>query len=368
MSLKEIFCQDKPIDILQRSFAVDRSAHAYIFAGLQGIGKFKTACEWARMLLCKETVTENGFTDSCGLCESCQLIEGNSHPDFIHVYKELREFTKNGKGKAAPIDMPIDVIREFLIVQAPSKPKMSPRKVFVVSEAEKLNAASQNALLKILEEPPEYCTIILLCTRLEKLLATTKSRCRIIRFSPIDTDRIIDKLSQIGLENTQAKYFARLAQGSIGQGCQWAKLELAGADLYQTKTDIIQSLSKCRYADSVDMAQRLLDQSKKIALNWAKIEQDTSKADINRRALKTIVQIVISTLHDAMKLSVTEDTEIINFDQKEQIEQLAKLFGAELSAEKITHAYKAMRWIEANVNEKLIFEHLLLNFNISGNI
>ena len=81
MSFKEILCQDKAIDILQRAFASDRWAHAYIFAGPEGVGKFKTAREWAKLLLCKKPVVEEGLADSCGSCPSCKLFETDSNPD-----------------------------------------------------------------------------------------------------------------------------------------------------------------------------------------------------------------------------------------------------------------------------------------------
>ena len=58
MSIKEIFCQDKTVDILQRAFASGKWAHAYIFAGPEGVGKFKTAREWAKLLLCQKPVTD----------------------------------------------------------------------------------------------------------------------------------------------------------------------------------------------------------------------------------------------------------------------------------------------------------------------
>ena len=106
MSLKEIFCQDKAISILQRAFAADKMPHAYIFAGPEGVGKFKTAYEWAKLLLCKNKVvaresrivnqTPNtkprttNFADSCGECDSCLSFETGSHPDFNPIYKELR--------------------------------------------------------------------------------------------------------------------------------------------------------------------------------------------------------------------------------------------------------------------------------------
>ena len=75
MSFKEIFCQDKAIAILQKAFASGRWAHAYIFAGQEGVGKFKTAVEWAKLLLCESPSIENGFADGCGSCKSCRFID-----------------------------------------------------------------------------------------------------------------------------------------------------------------------------------------------------------------------------------------------------------------------------------------------------
>ena len=366
MSIKEIFCQDKVIAVLQRALAANKVPHAYIFAGQEGVGKFKTAQEWARLLLCENPVVENDFADSCGLCRSCQLFDAGSHPDFNHVYKELVEFTRDNKGRKTPVDLPIDVIREFLIEKVLTRPTVSKRKVFVVNEAERLNISSQNALLKVLEEPPEYCCIILLCTRMEKLLPTTKSRCQIVRFAPIAEDRIIEKLTEMGLEKKRAQYFARLAQGSLGRACDWAQLELADANLYQTKNQLINSLAKYVYVGALDLAQWLLDESKKISTIWADLDKATSRTDVNRRAQKTLVQIIISALLDAMTINVMPEQGLINVGQEGQIQKLAARFNPEQAAEQIDDCYRTMRWIEAGVNEKLVFEQLLLNFAASG--
>lgn len=361
MSFKEIFCQDKAIEILQRAFVSGKWAHAYIFAGLEGVGKFKTAGQWGKLLLCKNPDTKDGFADSCGSCESCRLFEAGSHPDFNHVYKELLEFTEGNKGRKAPVDLPIDVIREFLIAKVSTRPTLSRRKVFVVSEGERLNNASQNSLLKVLEEPPEYCCIVLLCTRLEKLLPTTKSRCQTIRFGLIDESRIAAKLEDIGLEAEPARYFARLAQGSLGTAGQWAQLELAGAKLYETKKDLISSLASYEFADSLNLADEILGTGKKIAAVWTGLDETTSKTDISRRATKTLLQIIISALNDVMKLNVAAAGPMVNFDQPKQIEKLAARFDAERAAEEVLNCHRMLHWIESNVNERLIFEQLLLN-------
>ena len=361
MSLKDIFCQDKAIAVLQEAHHAGKEAHAYIFAGPDGVGKLRTAREWAKMLLCRQPLEADGFADSCGSCRSCQMLEADSHPDFNMVYKELLEFTKDNKDRKTPVDLAIDVIREFLVAKVSARPSLSSRRVFIVSEAEKLNASSQNALLKVLEEPPTYCSILLVCTQLENLLPTTRSRCQIVRFAPVGEDRIIGKLNEMGIKDQQAKYLARLSQGSIGQACQWGRLELNGADIYEAKRQITKGLSDYKYADSLQMAENFLQTGKKIASVWADLDRQTSKSDINRRALKTLIMMLIAALHDAMISRLKPKAELVNFDQKDCIDRMAGRLGVEPTAAKIAVCCEAMVKLDSNVNEKLICEQLLLN-------
>ncbi len=264
--------------------------------------------------------------------------------------------------------MPIDVIREFLIAKVAAKPTVSQRKIFVVSEAEKLNVNSQNCLLKVLEEPPEYCCIVLLCTRLEKLLPTTKSRCQTIRFGPIDEGRIIEKLKEMGLAEPQARYFARLAEGSLGSACRWAELELADANLYETKQELLASLAGYELSDALNLAEKFVVEGKRIAAVWTSLDKSTSKTDVGRRASKTLIRMIILALHDSLKLSLGTTGNTAQYDQKQQIEKLAARFGGEGAAERIAHCYRMLQWIESNVNEKLIFEQLLLTIADSDTI
>jgi DNA polymerase III subunit delta' len=363
MSLRDVFCQDRAIRILQRGLAAGRAAHAYLFAGLEGVGKYKTAREWAGLLLCQSPQMGPGqdgpFADRCGSCESCALMEAGSHPDYTHVYKELLEYTREGKGKKAPIDLPIDVIREFLIEPVSGRPTFSARKVYVVSEAEKLNANSQNALLKVLEEPPAYCTIILLCTRLERLLPTIKSRCQIIRFGPVEEQRIVAQLTGSGLGAKEAAFFARLAQGSLGLACQWARLEQDGVGLFESKRSLVASLAGYKLADVPEIVDRMQEDAKRLAAGWANLDKATSKSDLGRRAQRTLIQIVASALYDVTIHHVAAGRPLINGDQAPQIAALAGRLGPEQAIEGVRDGYEMLRWLDANVNERLILERLL---------
>lgn len=369
MSLNDIFCQDRGIVALQRAFSGGRLAHAYIFAGADGVGKFTTAREWAKMLLCHDRQQEKGSEpynyDSCGVCESCRVFEGGGHPDFKVVYKELVQFTQDGKGKKTPLYLPKSVIDEFLIQKASSRPQMGDSVVFVVREAEKLNASSQNALLKVLEEPPKHCFIILLCSRVDKLLPTTQSRCQVVRFGPVDEGYIVDRLSKMGVSEAEAKYWAGFSEGSLGEAIDWAGLELKEGSCYQIKMGLVDAISKHKLSDSLDLADRMVKAGKRISEAWAAKESDTSKSDINRRAQKGLLRMVIATFSDAMKINIGSGKGLINSDQEAQIRVLAGRFDAEAAAAKVAKAYESIRWVESSVNEKLIFDELLLNLTES---
>ncbi len=368
MPLKDIFCQEKAISAIQHSFAGDKVAHAYIFAGPNGIGKFTTAREFAKLLLCKNPVEMDNLTDSCGNCASCQAFDAGSHPDFEYVYKELVKFTKDGKDKDTPIDFPIDVVQEFILDKVNQRPALSTRRVFVLTETEKLNNISQNCLLKVLEEPPAYCCIILICTRPDKLLPTIRSRCQILRFGPIDEERIIEKLHQPGLGEKQIKFFARLTDGSLGLAGTYSQLETAEADIYKTKTDIVNALANFEYKNALELAETIQKQSKEIASVWTKLAPATSANDIKRKSTVIILQITISALRDAMLAGVTAGNQIVNFDQPEQIKKIALRFNPEQAAQKIAECFKTLHYLESSVNERLILEQLLLNLAQSDKI
>jgi DNA polymerase-3 subunit delta' len=367
MSLKDVFCQDRAIGLLQRGLAADRAAHAYLFAGPDGVGKFKTAREWARLLLCKSPRVEQGpagpFADSCGSCESCTLMEAGSHPDYAHVYKELLQYTEGNKDKKTPVDLAIDVIREFLIEQVAGRPMLSARKVYIVSEAEKLNANSQNALLKVLEEPPSYCTIILLCTRLEQLLPTIRSRCQLIRFGPVEEGRIVEQLAATGLGSREAVFFARLAQGSLGLACQWSRLEREGAGLFETKRGLVTALAELTLAEVPAVVDRIQEAAKGLAAAWGSLDKATSKSDLTRRAQKTLIRILICALYDVTIHHVAPQRALVNADQEPQIAALARRLGPEQAIEGVREGCEMLRWLEDNANERLILERLLFRLS-----
>lgn len=368
MNLSEIVCQDKAIGTLQRAYAAGRMPHAYLFSGQDGVGKFTTARAWAKMLLCQNRLQRPGqtpFFDSCGACDSCRLFESGGHPDFQPIYKELITFTKEGKNKTTPVKMPVDVIREFLIDKIATRPQMGQHIIYVIQEAEKVNDSSQNAMLKILEEPPTFCVIILICSRLETMLPTTLSRCHMVRFGPIDTSTIIRKLAEIGVQEPENAYWANFSEGRLGLAIEWASLKVKGDRPYQIKCQMLERLARATLPDTLELAEWMCTAAKQIGKAWSSTRENISTTDINRRAQSGLIQMVILALTDALKLHVGVSEPLVNADQPAVIRQFADQYEPEMLSLLISRMVDLCRWVEDSVNEKLIFEQVLLNLTHS---
>ncbi|MCE5185688.1 MAG: DNA polymerase III subunit [Planctomycetaceae bacterium] len=366
MHLREIVCQEKAVGALEQAYAAGKIAHAYLFAGDDGVGKRTTAAALAKMLLCenRQTCKSPEFVDSCGKCHSCQTFEAGGHPDFRMITKELVKFTREGKNKTTPVQMPIDVIREFLIERIANKPSMGSYVVFVLDEAEKVNNASQNAMLKVLEEPPGHCVIILLCSRPDLMLPTTLSRCQVVRFGPVSEDEIVKRLVQDGLAKTEAVFWARFSQGSLGQAIAWSSLRFKEGSIYGFKKELVERVCSFGLADVVDMAEWMGQTARKISGEWVDREQNVSTTDINRRAQKGLIKMTSLVYSDVMRLGLAIG-ELVNDDQKSLILRLADKLDPEAAAVKVEFCATMDKWVDSSVNEKLIFEQLLFNLSKS---
>ncbi|MHC4524615.1 MAG: DNA polymerase III subunit [Planctomycetota bacterium] len=255
----------------------------------------------------------------------------------------------------------IDVIREFLIDKIANRPTTGQFVVYVMDEAEKVNSSSQNAMLKILEEPPSYCVIILLCSRLDKMLPTTLSRCQLVRFGAVQESRIVERMTAEGIGKTEAVFWARFSQGSLGRALAWAQLEVEPAGAYALKQELIEKIAALELADAVDTAEWMGKTAKKIAAAWISKLDNVSTTDITRRAQKGLIRMTACLFSDVMKTHSGQSGALVNLDQTEHIKALAQKIDAETAARHVELCYRMHKWVDSSVNEKLIFEQLLLN-------
>lgn len=177
----------------------DKLPHAILFSGQAGIGKFMTGKILAATLLC-------GRTDApCGSCTSCRALANRLHPDFYILKPE---------GKAAQIK--IEQIRQMQ-KDISLAPYIADKRVVLLQNADQMNEAASNCLLKTLEEPVGNVFFILTADNEKKMLPTILSRCMKIYFAPLTTQIIEEFMLEHGIEPAKSKILAQLAGGSISK-------------------------------------------------------------------------------------------------------------------------------------------------------
>ena len=204
-----------------------RLPHAMLLVGPAGVGKTAFSERIAALLLCESIAP--GLV-ACGKCDACRWLDAGNHPDFRRVSPDDDSEAEPGgessgeksagksKKRGSRI-IRIDQIRElegFVFVGS----HRNGNRVVLLTEAETMNPAAANALLKILEEPPSNVYFILVSTRSKSLLPTIRSRCRVIAFGPPDPAAAADWLRGAGLEK-QAKRYLDLAGGAPMRVAQW---------------------------------------------------------------------------------------------------------------------------------------------------
>ncbi|MBR6524039.1 MAG: DNA polymerase III subunit delta' [Clostridia bacterium] len=167
-------------ELLAKSIDSARLSHAYIFEGDSGMGKKTLAYAFARQLVCENKT-------ACGQCRSCRLALSANHPDIITVTPE--------EGKQT---ISVDIVRG-LYETVMTKPFSADKKIIIIPDAEKLVVQAQNALLKMLEEPPSYIIFILLTSNSNFFLETILSRCIKLSFQPYTEEEIRTVLSSKGI-------------------------------------------------------------------------------------------------------------------------------------------------------------------------
>lgn len=224
MRFADIIGHEALKDNLKRSIRVKTPAQAYIFEGEKLSGKKMLAGTFAQALLC-----EKGGEEPCGECHACRMAEASSHPDIIHV---TRGGEKNYK---------IEYIRKQLVGDVVIRPYYGPFKIYIVEDAENLNFQCQNALLKTLEDPPEYAVILLLATTVSGFLPTVRSRCIHFGMMPVRDDVIMECLmTRCKVPMYEARTACSFAQGNFGKA-----LSLATSQAFvEMRRNVVQLLSR----------------------------------------------------------------------------------------------------------------------------
>lgn len=171
---------------LKKSIKNNQVSHSYLFIGIDGIGKKLLATEFAKAMQC---LNKDKY---CNNCKSCIEFDSNNNPDFLYIEPD---------GNSIKIEQIRDMQKRIQ-----EKPIISEKKVYIIDNADKMTVEAQNSLLKTLEEPPEYATIILIGSNENAFLTTIKSRCMILHFNPIEDEKMLPYLQKIRNKQYNKKY------------------------------------------------------------------------------------------------------------------------------------------------------------------
>lgn len=330
MGWNRVIGQQRVKDLLRRTLVSKRVAHAYLFFGGEGVGKDAAAIEFARALNCAVD-----SVDPCGECPSCKKIEILQHPNLKLIFP--LPVGKNEKSGDDPIEVlsqdQITVVQGQLRLKAEnpyyriSIPKANfikinsvrdlrrdvamsafegGKKVFVISNAETMNAEASNSLLKTLEEPSSDSVLILTASQKEQLLETIISRCQLVQFDPLSEVEIREALmSRQTIEAEQAALVARLARGSYS-----AARELLSVDMVAQRQEVVQFL-------------RFVLGSQKIPLA-TDIERIGFSGD--RSAVERWLKLLEVWLRDALVLREHGEKGLLNIDHIKDLKSFNQKF------------------------------------------
>ena len=213
-----------------RESIIKRSiSHAYILAGDKGIGKSKIAREFAMELICEKNT-------GCGECPACRQFFADAYPDFFYMDAEGKE------------SIGIDRIRENIVNDVSIRPYHGKVKIYIIDEADKMTVGAQNALLKTIEEPPEYVVILLLVRNMSLLLETIRSRCIKLLLSAVSNDRIKRWLVKKGASEDLATVVASYSNGAPGIAKAMAESE-DFAGMYNQNVEFLKKISEASIND-----------------------------------------------------------------------------------------------------------------------
>ncbi|MCK5269992.1 MAG: AAA family ATPase, partial [Sedimentisphaerales bacterium] len=375
MSILDCQGQQNAVLRLQRALRGQRVPHSYIFHGPEGVGKSLLARQWAKLLLCPQPIRSNEIDDCCDQCHDCRMVEADTHPDLHIINRDLARFTKQKRTRQL-VNLPIDVIREFVIKPAGVVPNRGRARVFIIEESETMNPASQNALLKTLEEPPPETFLILITSQPEKFLPTVRSRCQSVRFGPLPYAFISEKLAAAGIPAEQVQYWADFCNGRLGPA-----LELAQLNLYEKKCQLIEQLANLNYYSALDVAAWIVDQAKEFARSYQKQYKEPPAEDTKKPGLAKkkggrsresgqpltsptrlgqtyFLQMLSHAFSETLRFHGQQEQEkpqSVNAESARQIAQIAQKYSPWACARAVRATARTEGLLQANVNPSLLF-------------
>jgi DNA polymerase III subunit delta' len=307
---------------LDRAVSDDRPAHAYLISGPAQIGKATLARSLALALNCRSADSPR----PCLTCRSCQLIAANKHPD-VQLIEPDGAHVKIDQVRALQHDLSL-------------RPVEGRYRVAIFDQFETATIEAQNALLKTLEEPPDYAVLIVLTADPELLLPTIVSRCQQMALRPLTTAEVREALIKSWrMEAHQADVLAHLSGGRLG----WAVNAATDHTIMEARAKYLDDLQGLLKGDRVQ--------------RFAYAEDLTKKSDHAREA----IDLWRTWWRDVLLTASGSAAELINIDRVAQIQALAKHIDVNQAKSAADACGRALWQMDRNVTARLVVEVLLLD-------
>ena len=325
----DIIGQEQIKEHMQGAIQMQKVSHAYILSGERSSGKEFVARVFAQALQCEE-----GGTEPCGKCHSCKQAESKNHPDIIYVSHEK------------PASIGVDDIREQLGADVYIKPYNGNRKIYIISEAEKMTPQAQNALLKTLEEPPAYVVILLLTANVGSLLPTIQSRCVKLEMKPVSKEALKKYLmEELEIPDYRADVCVAFAQGNVGKAREMASSDDFTA-IQKATIGLVKNVRETEVSESISSIRAM-----------AEYKVDPTEC----------LDIIAVWYRDVLLFKATGEADHLVFrEELSTIRKVAQRCSYEGIEECIEALNKAKMRLNANVNFELTMELLIMLIREKG--
>ncbi len=319
--------------------------HAFLIGGPSGSGKSTLATEMAAALNC-EMKDNPGSPLPCGRCSSCQRIYDGNYPD-------VKLLAKN-KDKATLGVEPVKEFREDMFLSSTE----SEHKIYIIDDAECMTPEAQNALLKVLEEPPRSVTIILLAKECDRILTTIKSRAQYIAMSRFDDETLIEELIK---SSSEARAMRATAKDRF-----MGLIMSADGRLGLAKSLISKRLSDENEEEREEIIQLICAIGQKPS--YSSIYSAVSRFPTKRSELSLALERLMNALRDLIVIKYDRSAKTVFFPSAEEADRLC----GDISARRLTAVYNAVNdsheLISRNANVSNLLASLCSNLRQAANV
>ncbi len=321
MEFQDIIGQEQITGHLQNAIRMGKISHAYIIQGEAGSGKKMLADIFATTLQCEE-----GGIEPCGRCQSCKQALSGNHPDIRHLIHE--------KATIGVDDIRLQLNNDIMV-----KPYSRPYKVYIIEEAEKMTEQAQNAMLKTIEEPPEYAIILLLTVNAKLLLPTILSRCILLNVRPVARGAITKLLTERhGIAKYMAEVAADFADGIPGRAIAYAQ----SGEFVEQKNEVLKVLKRLSSMPADELYKKVKD--------WAGRKQE----------LPEVLQLMNLWYRDVLVMKSTNGSGRPVFKEEEsELRRQAEQSSFRKIEENIEAIEEMQARLGANVNTEVALEVLM---------